>query len=155
MYVCAYVLFLVSRFSFLHPRFSSCRNFEKMNIGISCVVFYSVPILFCFAGRYFRNFQFEDMQELKPELIRSRLYKAYLEDFFDFCTNQCGSTTGEVMRNVLSVRGLCCTGSFFFDHGTFLRSPLPSPFFRFCGIDFYLLYPIEIILVTSVILFSV
>jgi len=42
----------------------------------------------------------EDLDEMNIELIRNTLYKAYLEDFYQYC-KQLGGTTGEVMRELL------------------------------------------------------
>jgi V-type H+-transporting ATPase subunit d len=44
-----------------------------------------------------------DLNEMDIELIRNTLYKAYLEDFDDFCVNTLGGVTGEVMHEILQV----------------------------------------------------
>lgn len=42
-----------------------------------------------------------DLDELNIELIRNTVYKAYLEDFYNFCTNL-GSSTLDVMHKILA-----------------------------------------------------
>jgi len=42
-----------------------------------------------------------DLDELNIELIRNTVYKAYLEDFYNFCTNL-GSPTSDVMHKILA-----------------------------------------------------
>jgi len=42
----------------------------------------------------------EDLDEMNIEIIRNTLYKAYLQDFYDFC-NKLGGTTAEVMSEIL------------------------------------------------------
>jgi len=43
----------------------------------------------------------EDLDEMNIELIRNTLYKAYLEDFYDFCVNKLGGETGRIMKDIL------------------------------------------------------
>lgn len=43
-----------------------------------------------------------DLDELNVEIMRNTLYKAYLEDFYDFCKNL-GGATAEVMCELLAV----------------------------------------------------
>ncbi|KAG8465261.1 hypothetical protein KFE25_002568 [Diacronema lutheri] len=45
----------------------------------------------------------EDLDELNIEIIRNSLYKAYLEDFYEFVTTKCGMETAEVMGGILSL----------------------------------------------------
>merc|ERR1711998_794584 len=42
-----------------------------------------------------------DLNELNVELIKDRLYKEYLTDFYNFCQNEVGGTTWEVMKGRL------------------------------------------------------
>uniref|UniRef100_A0A6B2L8Y4 V-type proton ATPase subunit n=1 Tax=Arcella intermedia TaxID=1963864 RepID=A0A6B2L8Y4_9EUKA len=42
-----------------------------------------------------------DLGEKEMEVVRNTLYKAYLEDFDRFCTEQLGGITGEIMHNLL------------------------------------------------------
>jgi V-type H+-transporting ATPase subunit d len=44
----------------------------------------------------------QDLDELNIEIIRNTLYKAYLEDFYDFC-QKLGGPTAEVMGDILQV----------------------------------------------------
>ena len=44
----------------------------------------------------------QDLSEYNIEIIRNLLYKAYLEDFYDFCQSF-GGTTAEVMGEILDV----------------------------------------------------
>ena len=37
------------------------------------------------------------------EKVRNTLYKAYLEDFYHFCTVELGGVTGDVMGDLLEV----------------------------------------------------
>ena len=45
----------------------------------------------------------QDLDEMNVELIRNTLYKAYIEDFYNFCSNL-GGKTAEVMCEILAVR---------------------------------------------------
>ncbi|XP_053211895.1 V-type proton ATPase subunit d-like [Panonychus citri] len=44
----------------------------------------------------------QDMDEMNIEIIRNTLYKAYLEDFHDYCANIIGGATGEIMCEILA-----------------------------------------------------
>jgi V-type H+-transporting ATPase subunit d len=44
----------------------------------------------------------EDLDEMNIEIIRNTLYKAYLEDFHEYCMNL-GGVTAEVMHEILMV----------------------------------------------------
>lgn len=51
---------------------------------------------------YFRDcLSASDLDDLDIEIIRNTVYKAYLEDFYDFCASL-SSPTSEVMREILS-----------------------------------------------------
>jgi V-type H+-transporting ATPase subunit d len=43
-----------------------------------------------------------DLDELNIEIMRNTLYKAYLEDFYKFCS-ELGGATAEVMCELLAV----------------------------------------------------
>mmetsp|Transcript_23022 Transcript_23022/g.59172 ORF Transcript_23022/g.59172 Transcript_23022/m.59172 type:complete len:363 (-) Transcript_23022:352-1440(-) len=45
----------------------------------------------------------EDLDELNIEIIRNSLYKAYLQDFYQFCMSECGDETAEIMGGILSL----------------------------------------------------
>lgn len=50
---------------------------------------------------YFKNcLSANDLDELNIEIIRSTLFKAYLEDFYQYC-KMVGGTTGELMGEIL------------------------------------------------------
>lgn len=52
---------------------------------------------------YFANcLSAHDLDELNIEIIRNTLYKAYLEDFYQFCQT-IGGATAEVMGDILRV----------------------------------------------------
>lgn len=52
---------------------------------------------------YFANcLSAQDLDELNIEIIRNTLYKAYLEDFYDYC-QELGGATAQVMRDILQV----------------------------------------------------
>lgn len=54
-------------------------------------------------GGYFGEcLSLEDLDEMNIEIIRNTLYKAYLEDFYQFCCNVGGSTK-EVMGGILEL----------------------------------------------------
>jgi len=54
---------------------------------------------------YFREcVSAQDLDDLNIEIIRNTLYKAYLEDFNDFCTTL-GDPTAEIMHRILSFEG--------------------------------------------------
>lgn len=44
----------------------------------------------------------EDLNEMNIEIVRNTLYKAYLEDFYQFC-QQLGGATAEIMGELLKV----------------------------------------------------
>lgn len=59
---------------------------------------------FLFKAPYFANcLSAHDLDELNIEIIRNTLYKAYLEDFYQFCQS-IGGPTAEVMGDILRVR---------------------------------------------------
>ena len=43
----------------------------------------------------------EDLNEMNIEIIRNKLYKAYLEDFYRYCLVTIGGTTGQIMKEIL------------------------------------------------------
>merc|ERR1719353_1163023 len=53
-------------------------------------------------GPYFIHcITLEDLTENGVELMKDKLYKEYLTDFYNFCVNEIGGTTGEVMKELL------------------------------------------------------
>lgn len=52
-------------------------------------------------GQYFGDcLSLDDLDEMNIEIIRNTLYKAYLEDFYQFC-QKVGGSTAEVMSDIL------------------------------------------------------
>ncbi|ODV86450.1 hypothetical protein CANARDRAFT_206846 [[Candida] arabinofermentans NRRL YB-2248] len=52
---------------------------------------------------YFQNcLSVDDLDDLNIEIIRNTLYKAYLEDFYQFCMNQLPSPSNEIMERLIS-----------------------------------------------------
>ena len=45
----------------------------------------------------------QDLDEMNIEIIRNTLYKAYLESFYKFCSEELGGTTGQVMCEILGM----------------------------------------------------
>jgi V-type H+-transporting ATPase subunit d len=65
--------------------------------------FLFIFIYFLFLAPYFANcLSAHDLDELNIEIIRNTLYKAYLEDFYQFCEGL-GGPTAEVMGDILRV----------------------------------------------------
>jgi V-type H+-transporting ATPase subunit d len=63
-------------------------------------------MLFILLAPYFANcLSAHDLDELNIEIIRNTLYKAYLEDFYQFCES-IGGPTAEVMGDILRVRSI-------------------------------------------------
>lgn len=59
----------------------------------------------CYSAPYFRDcLSAADLDDMNIEIIRNTLYKAYLEDFSQYCASL-GDPTGEVMQNILSFEG--------------------------------------------------
>jgi len=54
-------------------------------------------------GKYFSEcLSSQDLDEVNIEIIRNTLYKAYLEDFYEFC-QRVGGSTAEVMADILEL----------------------------------------------------
>merc|ERR1712072_126125 len=52
---------------------------------------------------YFVNcIDMSDLNELNVEIMKDKLYKEYLQDFYNFCVNEVGGTTAEVMGELLA-----------------------------------------------------
>ncbi len=61
-----------------------------------------LPSFISFLAPYFRDcVSASDLDDLNIEIIRNTVYKAYLEDFYNFCSTL-GSTTSDVMQRILS-----------------------------------------------------
>lgn len=79
---------------------------EAINVASTPSDLYNAIMVDTPLAPYFVNCLSEqDMDEMNIELIRNTLYKAYLEDFYDFC-KKIGGPTSEVMCEILGK----CTG---------------------------------------------
>jgi len=75
---------------------------ESIVVGQSVSDLYVEVLIDTPLAPYIKNHLSEaDLNEMDIELIRNTLYKAYLEDFDDFCVNTLGGVTGEVMHEIL------------------------------------------------------
>lgn len=78
-------------------------------LGMSFFLILIRPIFFnasFFLAPYFANcLSAHDLDELNIEIIRNTLYKAYLEDFYQFCEGM-GGPTAEVMGDILRVSSI-------------------------------------------------
>lgn len=84
--------------------FESLASLTVANTTISDL--YNSVIIDTPLAPYFQNcLTKEDLSEMlgpsELELVRNTLYKAYLEDFYRFCTKELGGVTGEVMGELL------------------------------------------------------
>jgi V-type H+-transporting ATPase subunit d len=76
------------------------RNSSRLvpNVKFCCEIHYSHLQI----APYFRDcFDASDLDDLNIEIIRNTVYKAYLEDFYNFCTTL-GPPTSDVMQSILS-----------------------------------------------------
>jgi len=79
--------------------------FDAMNVLCACKTIaelYEYVLVSTPLANYFRAARMseEDLDEMNIEIIRNTLYKAYLEDFHQYCLNL-GGVTAEVMDTVL------------------------------------------------------
>jgi len=75
---------------------------ESITVGQSVSDLYVEVLIDTPLAPYIKDHLSEaDLNEMDIELIRNTLYKAYLEDFDDFCINTLGGVTGEVMHEIL------------------------------------------------------
>jgi len=87
-----------------HPLGSFKKNIENDSYMISQNVadLYNEVLIDTPLGPYIQGCLSEkDLDELHVEIIRNTLYKAYLEDFDNYCTHTLGGITGEVMHRLL------------------------------------------------------
>jgi V-type H+-transporting ATPase subunit d len=61
--------------------------------------------MFCAAPYFVDCINEQDLDDVNVEIIRNTLFKAYFEDFYEFC-QQLGGTTAEVMQEILAVSRL-------------------------------------------------
>jgi V-type H+-transporting ATPase subunit d len=71
---------------------------------------HSSPHLFCAAPYFVDCINEQDLDDVNVEIIRNTLFKAYFEDFYEFC-QQLGGTTAEVMQEILAVSRLAQFGT--------------------------------------------
>jgi V-type H+-transporting ATPase subunit d len=87
-----------------HPLGLFKKGFENDSIMISQNVsdLYNEVLIDTPLGPYIQGCLSEnDLDEMHVEIIRNTLYKAYLEDFYKYCTETLGGETGEVMSRLL------------------------------------------------------
>lgn len=53
-------------------------------------------------AKYFEGIGAQDLDDMNIEIIRNSLYKAYLEDFMQFCNQNLGGASAEVMQELLA-----------------------------------------------------
>ncbi|ESO12841.1 hypothetical protein HELRODRAFT_155605 [Helobdella robusta] len=86
------------------PKCHPLGNFEQMeslNIASSPKELYDAVLVDTPLASYFIDcISEQDLNEVNVEILRNTLYRAYLEDFYEFCKNL-GGTTGEVMCDIL------------------------------------------------------
>jgi len=89
----------------LIPKCHPLGNFDQMeaiNIASTPADLYNAVLVDTPLAPYFIDCISEaDLDELNIEIIRNTLYKAYLEDFYNFC-KELGNPTSEVMCEVLA-----------------------------------------------------
>lgn len=83
-----------------HP-LGSFEEMESVNIANTPAELYEAVLVDTPLAPYFKScISQTDLDELHIEIIRNALYKAYLEDFYQFCKGL-DSTTAEVMDTIL------------------------------------------------------
>ncbi|KAL3306938.1 hypothetical protein Ciccas_014563, partial [Cichlidogyrus casuarinus] len=84
-----------------HP-LGSFLQMETLNIASTPAELYNAVLVDTPLAPYFNDCISEaDLDELNIEIIRNTLYKAYLEDFYDFC-KKLGGTTADIMCKILA-----------------------------------------------------
>jgi len=84
-----------------HP-LGSFEQMEASNIASTPAELYNAVLVDTPLAPYFIDcISEQDLDEMNIEIIRNTLYKAYLEDFFDFC-KKLGGATAEVMCEALA-----------------------------------------------------
>eukprot|EP01126_Amoeba_proteus_P020985 TRINITY_DN212_c0_g1_i2.p1 TRINITY_DN212_c0_g1~~TRINITY_DN212_c0_g1_i2.p1 ORF type:complete len:250 (+),score=62.09 TRINITY_DN212_c0_g1_i2:471-1220(+) len=74
---------------------------ESITVGQNVTELYQEVLIDTPLGPYIKDhLAEEDLNEMNIEIIRNTLYKAYLEDFDDFCVNTLGGVTGDVMHDL-------------------------------------------------------
>ena len=77
---------------------------EAINIAQTPVELYDAILIDTPLGPYFLSslLKEQDLDEMNIEIIRNSLYKAYLEDFYRYCTQVIGGTTGDFMAEAIA-----------------------------------------------------
>lgn len=84
-----------------HP-LGSFEQMEAINIASTSAELYNAVLVDTPLANYFLECVSEqDLDEMNVEIIRNTLYKAYLEDFYRFCSGL-GDTTAEIMGEILA-----------------------------------------------------
>ncbi|XP_055347091.1 V-type proton ATPase subunit d-like [Paramacrobiotus metropolitanus] len=84
-----------------HP-LGSFEQMEALNIASTTAELYNAVIVDTPLAPFFADcISEQDLDEMNIEIIRNKLYKAYLESFYDFC-KKLGGTTEEVMCEILA-----------------------------------------------------
>jgi len=117
-----------------HP-LGSFEQMETIHIASTPAELYNAVLVDTPLAPFFQDCISEaDLDEMNVEVIRNTLYKAYLEAFYDFCKNELGGETGEVMCEILAFeadrRALIITINSF---DTELTKEVRSKLFPNCG----------------------
>jgi len=84
-----------------HP-LGSFEQMEAIHIASTPAELYNAVLVDTPLAPYFVEcISEQDLDELNVEIIRNTLYKAYLEDFYNYCHNL-GGTTADVMSEILA-----------------------------------------------------
>jgi len=84
-----------------HP-LGSFEQMEAINIASTSAELYNAVLVDTPLAQYFLDCISEhDLDEMNIEIIRNTLYKAYLEDFYEFCMTL-GDSTAEIMSEILA-----------------------------------------------------
>lgn len=84
-----------------HP-LGSFEEMETLNIATSPAELYNAVLVDTPLANYFIDcISEQDLDEMNIEILRNTLYKAYLEDFYEFC-KKLGGSTEEVMCEILA-----------------------------------------------------
>lgn len=116
-----------------HP-LGSFEEMETLNIATNPAELYNAVLVDTPLANYFIDcISEQDLDEMNIEILRNTLYKAYLEDFYDFC-KKLGGSTEEVMCEILAFeadrRAFMITINSF---GTEMMKDERSKLFPTCG----------------------
>jgi len=78
-------------------------SMATLSVATSATELYRMVLVDTPLGPYFGDcISLDDLDEMNIEIIRNTLYKAYLEDFYQFCQSV-GGSTAEVMHDILTL----------------------------------------------------